>query len=577
MTSIRMWQAISVVGTLCGASLAAFPPAATAANTTWYVSATAAAGGDGSRADPFNNLAAVELASAAGDTIIVLPAPLSVPPLDGGISLKDDQKLIGYGPSVTGKHLTAAPRITNTTILHLGNAVVLSDGAEVRNLDLPDARRAAVFGLDAPDVTIVNNNISNSNTSCADQPKSNPFTRPTNVPGVGSTRDAHQVGVAGIQLDEFVHVTGSVTVADNLVHDGQCGDGIDVHTAGVSDVHASITGNRITRMKNGGDQDVVAAIGIASIGNSHLVAEVDRNSESYIGTSGSDSEGMYVFPFGSSTLSVKVSHNTFKHGIGWNSANGIQFTVLEGGPVADLSITDSTFDDVPGDMLEEMNWGEDSTMRLTMDRVTVTNAQGFGNVSEFPFNSGDCLNVNNGGAGNVTTVQVTRSSLTECANNGLTLANNVVNGSGNAKELSATVDGSVLRNNDAHNLYVNNLSALDTLSVKAQKSDLSHGKVVNLTFAANNGAVTTPNIDFGGGGLGSVGHNCLEKPGRRIAEAYAIDVTAKNNWWGSPAGPPPGLIVTNDATVYTDPFLTAPPKLCGDSSHGNDHGNDHGW
>src|SRR2546430_15671822 len=68
------------------------------AASTWYVKADAAAGGDGSRSRPFATLAQVEAASRPGDTIRVLP---SMRPLDGGIQLKDGQRLTGLGDPVT--------------------------------------------------------------------------------------------------------------------------------------------------------------------------------------------------------------------------------------------------------------------------------------------------------------------------------------------------------------------------------------------------------------------------------------------------------------------------------------------
>src|ERR1700730_4890464 len=52
------------------------------AHQRWYVSATAAAGGNGSVATPFNTLAQVQQASGPGDTIIIQSSPMSVPPLD---------------------------------------------------------------------------------------------------------------------------------------------------------------------------------------------------------------------------------------------------------------------------------------------------------------------------------------------------------------------------------------------------------------------------------------------------------------------------------------------------------------
>jgi hypothetical protein len=69
-----------------------FLAGASEAASTWYVKADAAAGGDGSRSRPFATLEQVETASRPGDTIRVLP---SMRALDGGIQLKDGQRLTG--------------------------------------------------------------------------------------------------------------------------------------------------------------------------------------------------------------------------------------------------------------------------------------------------------------------------------------------------------------------------------------------------------------------------------------------------------------------------------------------------
>src|SRR4051794_12555174 len=80
------------------------PPAAAraakASPTTWYVSATAPRGGDGSRRSPFRSLARVERASHAGERIVILPVSKKVAPLNGGIRLKPRQRLVGAGPAV---------------------------------------------------------------------------------------------------------------------------------------------------------------------------------------------------------------------------------------------------------------------------------------------------------------------------------------------------------------------------------------------------------------------------------------------------------------------------------------------
>jgi hypothetical protein len=64
----------------------------------WFVSASAAANGNGSVFRPFNSLGAVQNASEPNDQIIVLPARASTPPLDGGITLKTGQSLLGADP-----------------------------------------------------------------------------------------------------------------------------------------------------------------------------------------------------------------------------------------------------------------------------------------------------------------------------------------------------------------------------------------------------------------------------------------------------------------------------------------------
>jgi hypothetical protein len=109
---------------------------------TWHVKAEAAAGGDGSRSRPFATLEQVEKALQPGDTIRVLP---STRPLDGGIRLKDNQRLIGDGDPV-GKAAPAGarPRISNTTSRHNGDGIRLADNNLVQNLHIYGASRAAV-------------------------------------------------------------------------------------------------------------------------------------------------------------------------------------------------------------------------------------------------------------------------------------------------------------------------------------------------------------------------------------------------------------------------------------------------
>lgn len=162
------------------------------AHRRWYVSATAAAGGDGSATAPFSSLALVQQASGPGDTIIIEPSPVSVPPLDGGIVLKAGQRLIGGGPPVVKfgaplisggppvigpSSLSSLPRITNTTAAaNSGDAVRLADDTDVENLVITGPYRGAIYGLDAMSVRVRGNDISGFNTP---EPSDLSFSRST--------------------------------------------------------------------------------------------------------------------------------------------------------------------------------------------------------------------------------------------------------------------------------------------------------------------------------------------------------------------------------------------------------------
>ncbi|MBI2186871.1 MAG: hypothetical protein HYU37_07060 [Acidobacteria bacterium] len=128
---------------------------------TWYVKADAAPGGDGSRNRPFATLEQVEKASQPGDTIRVLP---STRPLDGGIQLKDNQRLVGDGDAVTKAPAGGArPTITNTTSArYQGDGIRLATNTVVENIHVDRASRAGIFGVNASRAQIRNNLITNN-------------------------------------------------------------------------------------------------------------------------------------------------------------------------------------------------------------------------------------------------------------------------------------------------------------------------------------------------------------------------------------------------------------------------------
>ena len=74
----------------------------------WFVRAGAAGDGTGTESRPFGSLADVERCAPAGATITVLAALDTAPPLNGGIRLKDRQKLLGVEPARGARPVVAA-------------------------------------------------------------------------------------------------------------------------------------------------------------------------------------------------------------------------------------------------------------------------------------------------------------------------------------------------------------------------------------------------------------------------------------------------------------------------------------
>jgi hypothetical protein len=553
---------------------------------TWYVSAGAAAGGDGSFGAPFDSLADVEATSAAGDTIIVLA---SGAPLDGGIALKPDQRLIGDGPSVVGSTASELPRITNTSATHLdGDGVRLAAGAEVANVVVAGTVRGAIYGLDVTGVNVHGNDVSGHNTSCTIGFEVLPLVAPTNGPFIGVPFGADVPGYgyvyviyipngwAGIMVDAS-YAVGHVRIADNLVHDATCGDGIDMRLRGTADLTAVIEGNTVTHLAQGhfeGTQpavsvDSIMAIGLQTDDSARLVVDEIGNTQTYIGGPDSDCEGLFFDVSGSSTMIARVDGNTFAHGIGGTSCNGMELITGLDNATADVRVANSLFEDNPGDMIEAGNLGKGSKMYLELDNVTVRNTtiRG-GNGGPIPFNIGECLLAGNSGTDEVFTLRIRNSEFTEC-NNGVVAASNVAigNGAGVAAEsLVVDIADSKIHGNAYYNLWVQNATPLRTLSVKVSGTDLRNAGETGVAIDARpTGLTLSSAIDLGGGVLGSPGGNCIFSNGTLDAETTLYHVVARSNWWGSAAGPAAGKTSASPSVLSgldTGSPLGAAPAAC---------------
>jgi hypothetical protein len=111
---------------------------------TYYISADAASGGDGSQNQPFASLTEAEQISKPGDTLYLLRSSEDKP-IDGGIALKPGQKLMGVDDN--GQLLEEdndRVNLTNSSSYLGGVIVQLSDNNEIAGIHFQNMANAAV-------------------------------------------------------------------------------------------------------------------------------------------------------------------------------------------------------------------------------------------------------------------------------------------------------------------------------------------------------------------------------------------------------------------------------------------------
>ncbi|MEV6065104.1 hypothetical protein AB0L82_00990 [Nocardia sp. NPDC052001] len=508
-------------------------------SATWYVSAAAAPGGTGTVDAPFDSLAGVEAAAGPGDTIVVQPVATGVRPLDGGIALKPAQRLIGGGDAVIGAANDAPlPRITNSTGAHDGDAVRLAPGAQVRNLVIDGARRGGIYGSDAADVVISGNSVSATNQQCADGFMIGPFSLPPTIP-LGVAIDplpdfiTLNNGWAGIMTD-FATAAGTVRIEGNTVHDTACGDGIDIRARGVSRVIAQIIGNTTRDINLGLAKLSVLALGLQADDDARLTAELSGNRQLDIAPPSSplnhlaDSEGVFINPLGRARLDVTVDRNEFRDGDGNFSANGLEYVTTSGAPESRVTVTDSTFDNVSGDVIENYNLSPGGARQsLTLDGVRARHSSFPGAALNplIPANLGTCLVTTNFGRTAHTDLTVTNSEFGQCSADGIGLIGYTPTGPGPATaELVFDIRDSSIGGTAANGLAIINIGDTDMRGSVTRTAIAGAGG--SLIHARNSGGNTRPAVRFGPGTLDGIAQPCLAAGGPRI-DLAAIPVNCQ--------------------------------------------------
>ncbi len=607
----RVIAALPVCILFAVAAAQAAPPAG--ANHRWYVSASAAAGGNGTIHSPFNSLAAAQNASGPGDTIVIEPSPLSVPPLDGGISLKTGQRLVGDGPPVlqlgqplmqggpplvrsTG--LASQPRIANTSALtNNGDAIELASGAEVENIVITAAYRGGIYGKDVVDARVHGNDIGQFNTSGTVGFRVQPFYLNSYTPGLargGPPPFGNGIGAgwAAILIDT-ASVSTELVIEENYVHDGVCGDGIDLRSMGTGTATAQVNRNFVTSLAqcSGTGVGTIEGIGTQVTGTGVVYATLDQNTEANTGSAGANMDSLFVNPAESGTLIETISRNLYTSGVGGASTNGMEYIISNGKPYSQLTITHSNFYNNPGDMLELFNRGElGSTGILVLDHVLVDGTTIAGGLPAYATpaggtngvklastgdNTGECLGIASVGSFDVTKLVMRDSVFINCGNNGIEINNNHCTdpptpgpacGTGDPHLVSIDIERSRISGSRYYNLWFTEATPLTQLQVRVQDTDLSSTlSGVAVAFDQQpTGGTGSYAIDLGGGALGSKGRNCIFGGAIYDLETMGFNVSAAHNWWGTASGPVPGKVVASaGGSVDDSNWLTHAPSACG--------------
>ncbi|MGH6629159.1 MAG: hypothetical protein ACREB3_05475, partial [Burkholderiales bacterium] len=393
-------------------------------------------------------------------------------------------------------------------------------------------------------------------------------------------------GWAGIMVDADSG-SGAVTINENYVHDSACGNGIDLRINGTADYAAEISGNFITKLKHGPlhqaeELHLVHAITTQITDSAKLDAVSAHNTQTFIGAPGADCEGLFMNLADDATAVWRIDDNLFEHGIGGFSCNGMEFIISNGIAHGEMVLTNSRFEDNPGDMFEQANLGSGSTAILELDNVVVRDTHERGgdpDAGPIPFNLGECLLTGSTGIGNTTILKIRDSAFSGC-NNGLSILSGVnlssiLLGSLTTGQLpadplgadglmSVEISNTAFRDNAFSNIVVGVINGLRQLDLKIENSDFSRaGENAVSLRKLYLGDVEQATIDFGGGALGSTGGNCIQDAGRFDVLSEGFSASLRHNWWGQAGGPDPArLSQSSPDSLDILAALNTAPEIC---------------
>ncbi|HSH16857.1 MAG TPA: tandem-95 repeat protein, partial [Verrucomicrobiae bacterium] len=257
----------------------------------WFVQNDHSGTNQGTSTNPFQTLAAAETAAGTGDTIFVREGDGTTAGQNAGISLKDNQRLIGEGVALTtggtfngtvNQQLIAAgnkPLIGNTTT----HGVTINDvtGVEVRGLNISTTAGSGVAVSEAAGGTVtatVSDNTLSGTTAGFEASTT------TGTVNIDLSRNTGLTASAGPAVDINGSAGGTLNItgfADNTVSGTTSGIGISVNTAtfDADPADADFTGDQVsggaTAVGSGADPVGTHGIRMTSVSGDLAFTDLD--------------------------------------------------------------------------------------------------------------------------------------------------------------------------------------------------------------------------------------------------------------------------------------------------------------
>ncbi|MGI9271080.1 MAG: hypothetical protein ACR2QT_04850 [Woeseiaceae bacterium] len=493
----------------------------------------------GSWRNPYVSLADAEADQADWDVLYVLPSPTHLGPLDGGILLLDGQNLVGLGPNpfYAGWFPWRAMISNSTSARHDGDAIVLGEGSEVRGIHITDPYRSAINADLAGSAKMSHVLITGHNQN-------------EEVFADGSAVGLSSFGAIHSQFGPG----GRIDIANVAIKNGK-GHGILVYVA-AAQKDVNVRRIRISGIDTSSFENAATAYGLvlntsegammkASVSKS-LIQDINNNRRN---------RGIEIVGNDTSTARLTVVDSIFK--------NIPSTGVLEDGAIVPIAFGASVGETV---LIAENNLFEncaqgieardifspDSVLKMQIKKNIFRNIDSASaiNLQNFATRGSHVIVVENnygsgifGSAFDITNIA---STIVEST---VTVRNNRFEDFGTGVSLANV-------GSDA------NPGRIEKMDLLVEGNEFIDGMVGISSFENGPSSNNAANLDFGGGGLGSIGLNRFvgnAMDASIVSFGTPLHVDAKLNWWGSASGPTSATPI-GAGSISTDPFLTSDPR-----------------